>query len=108
MEHAKHGFIIAVTSLVMGFVLSMVVSSVFPILFGDSGRNMAVLINFLSIIIGIIELERAKYWGLLYSLGYFYGLILIGQYLMESWEWIMYCLIIGLYVVQKIIRKARI
>jgi predicted tellurium resistance membrane protein TerC len=108
MEHAEHGFLSSIIGLVMGFVLSIVVSSVFPILFGDNGRNMAVLINFLSIIIGLIELERAKYWGLLYSLGYFFGLILIGRYLMESWEWIMYCLIIGIFMVQKVIRKARI
>jgi hypothetical protein len=108
MEHAEHGFLSSIIGLVMGFVLSIVVSSVFPILFGGNGRNMAVLINFLSIIIGLIELERAKYWGLLYSLGYFFGLILIGRYLMESWEWIMYCLIIGIFMVQKVIRKARI
>lgn len=108
MEHAEHGFATAVVGLVMGFVVSMVVSSIFPALFGEGGRNMAALINFLSIIIGIIELERAKYWGLMYSLGYFFGLILIGRYLMEGWELIMYCLIIGLYVVQKIMRKVGI
>ena len=108
MEHAEHGFITAVVGLVMGFVLASVVSSVFPILFGENGRNMAVLINFLSIIIGLIELERAKYWGFLYSVGYLSGLILMGRYLMESWEWTIYCLIIGLFMVQKIIRKARI
>lgn len=105
MEHAEHGFVTAVTGLFMGFILSIVVSSVFPTLFGDNGRNIAVLINFLSIIIGLIELERTKYWGLLYFLGYFSGLILIGRYLMESWEWMVYCLIIELYIVQKIIRK---
>jgi uncharacterized membrane protein len=87
--------------LIVGFTISAMVSSVFP-------RGLVVLVDFLSIIIGLVELERAKYWGLLYSLGYLLGLILIGRYLMESWELIIYCLIVGLYVVQKIVRKAKI
>jgi uncharacterized membrane protein len=105
MEHAEHGFMAAAIGLISGFVLSIVVSSVFPALFGESGRNLAVLINFLLIIIGVVELERAKYWGLLYSLGYFFGLILMGRYIMESWELIMYCIIVGLYIIQKVARK---
>lgn len=108
MEHAEHGFIKAVMGLISGFVFSIVVSSVFSTTMGDTGKNLAVLFNLLSIMIGIVQLERAKYWGLVYSLGYFSGLILIGQYLMESWELTLYSLIIGLYIVQKIIRKAGI
>jgi len=105
MEHAEHGFMAAAIGLISGFVLSIVVSSVFPALFGESGRNLAIRINFLLIIIGVVELERAKYWGLLYSLGYFSGLILIGRYIMESWELIIYCLIVGLYIIKKVAGK---
>ena len=108
MEHAEHGFIKAVMSLVSGFILSVLVSSVFSSTMGNTGKTLAVLVNLLSIIVGIVQLERAKYWGLLYSLGYFPGLIVIGQYLMEDWEWALYCLIIGFYIVQKVIRRARV
>ena len=107
MEYAKHGFTKAVMSLVSGFILSIVVSSVFSPTMGNTGKTLTVLVNLLSIIVGIVQLERAKYWGLLYSLGYFLGLFVIGQYLMEDWEWALYCLIIGFYIVQKVIRRAR-
>ena len=86
MEHAKHGFLTAIMGLVLGFIFSIVVSSVFSTAMGDTGKNLAVFANLLSIMMGIVQLERAKYWGLLYSLGYFSGLILVGQYLMENWE----------------------
>ncbi|RLG98942.1 hypothetical protein DRO19_03600 [Candidatus Bathyarchaeota archaeon] len=107
MEHAEHGFTKAVMSLVSGFILSIVVSSVFSSVMGNTGKTFAVLVNLFSITVGIVQLERAKYWGLFYSLGYFLGLIAIGQYLMESWEWFLYCLIIGFYISQKVVRKAR-
>jgi hypothetical protein len=105
MEHVERGFRKAATGLISGLFFSILVSSVFSAMVGDAGRNLAFLVNLASVMIGIVELERAKYWGLFYSLGYFSGLILLGQYLMESWELMIYSLIIGLFIAQKITRK---
>lgn len=108
IEYAEHGVIKAVTSLVFGFILSALINSIFPSTMGEGGKILAVFINALLTIAGIIQLEKAKYWGLSYSLGFFLGLIIIGQHLMEIWEWSLYFLIILLYIILKFVRKAGI
>ena len=72
---------------------------------GESGKSIMPLINFVSMLWGIIQFERAKYWGLMYSFGYFAGLFFIGKYLMEPLEQFAYLAILGVYIIQKFLRK---
>ena len=104
MEHAEYGFKKAVAGLISGFVISVVVSS---FLSTNNDESLIMLFNLASLMIGIIQLERAKYWGLLYSTGYFFGIFIIGRYLMSEFEFMIYLLIIGFYVLQKIVRKIK-
>lgn len=89
----------------VGFLTSAIVSAVLPAAMPGAGNGIAVLFNLFSIIIGIESLQKAKYWGLMYSVGYFLGLALIGRYFMESWEYPIYLLVIGFYILMKIWRK---
>ena len=100
MPDMGNGLITAITGTVMGFVASAVVSAAL-----GSGNGLAVLFNLISIIVGIESLKSAKYWGLLYSAGYFMGIALIGKYFMEPWEYPIYLLVIGFYIFLKISRK---
>jgi hypothetical protein len=70
-----------------------------------AGNGLAVMFNLLSTIVGIEGLQKAKYWRLMYSLGYFAGIAFIGKYFMESWEYPIYLLVIGFYIFLKITRK---
>jgi len=78
----ENGLITAVTSSVIGLVTSAVVSAVLPASMSGTGNGLVVLFNLFSILVGIGSLQRAKYWGILYSVGYFSGILLIGKYFM--------------------------
>ncbi len=99
------GLITAIMGTVFGFVASAVVSAVLPATMPGSGNSIAVLFNLVSIIVGIGSLQSAKYWGLLYSVGYFAGIALIGKYFMEPWEYPLYLFIVGFYIFLKLTRK---
>jgi hypothetical protein len=100
MPDCEDGFKALIVSLLGGLVLSFVVSSVF-------NATWAFLFNLFSILLGLVQIERSKFWGLSYALGYFGGLLLFGGYFMENWEYLIYILVIGAYIVQKIIRYIR-
>ncbi|MEM2146818.1 MAG: hypothetical protein QW279_15755 [Candidatus Jordarchaeaceae archaeon] len=100
MPDMGNGLMTAITGTILGFVASAVVSAVL-----GAGNGLAVLFNFLSIIVGIGSLQSAKYWGLLYSAGYFAGIALIGKYFMEPWEYPLYLFIVGFYIFLKLTRK---
>jgi hypothetical protein len=106
-EEVENGLKAAVAGLSIGFVWSVLFYAFVKSAMGESGNNIAFLMNLASILIGVVQLERARYWGLIYSFGYFGGLFLVGNYFMEGWERQAYLLIIGLYIVQKIARKVR-
>jgi hypothetical protein len=97
MPDIGDGLYTAITSTIVGFVISLVAGVLFP--------SLAVFFNLLSIVVGIASLQSTKYWGILYSVGYFIGIALIGRFFMESWEFPLYLLIIGLYIFLKITRK---
>jgi len=105
MPDMGNGLMTAITSSVLGFVISAVVSAVLPATMSGSGNGLAVLFNLVSILVGIGSLQSAKYWGILYSVGYFGGIFLIGRYFMEPWEYPIYLFVIGFYIVMKILRK---
>lgn len=90
---------------ILGFLASAVVSAVLPATMPGAGNGLAVLFNLVSVIVGIGALQSAKYWGLLYSAGYFAGIALIGKYFMEPWEYPIYLFVIGFYIFLKISRK---
>jgi hypothetical protein len=105
MPDIGDGLITAVMGTVLGFVASAVVSAVLPAAMPGSGNGLAVLFNLVSIVVGIGSLQSAKYWGILYSVGYFAGIAIIGKYFMDPWEYPLYIVIIAFYIVLKITRK---
>jgi hypothetical protein len=104
-EGIGRGLKAALTALFIGLVLSALLSTLGASMMGESGKSITVLINFASMLWGIVQFERAKYWGLMYSLGYFVGLFFIGKYLMEPLEQFAYLAILGVYIIQKFLRK---
>jgi hypothetical protein len=107
MPDFEDGFKALFISLVLGFALSAIVSSFLEASIGESGKSMALLINLLFTFMGLIQLERSKYWGLSYTVGYFCGLVLFGGYFLEGWESSIYFLVIALFIVQKVLRKLK-
>ncbi len=107
MPDMGDGLKTAIMGPTLGFLASAVVSAVLPATIPGTGNSLAVLFNLVSIILGIGALQSAKYWGMLYSAGYFAGIALIGQYFMEPWEYPIYLSIIGFYIFLKISRKLR-
>lgn len=100
MPDFEDGVTALIVSLVGGLALSYIIS-------GFLGTAWASLFNILSILFGLMQLERAKYWGVSYTLGYFGGLLLFGGYFMESWEYPIYILVIGAYIALKFLKKIR-
>lgn len=105
MPDVGSGLKTAIVGPVIGFLVSAIVGSSLTAAMPGSGNGLVVTFNLLSIIIGIESLQKAKYWGLMYSLGYFSGIALIGKFFMESWEYPIYLLVIGLYIFLKITKK---
>ncbi len=99
MPDLGDGLTTAIVGPLLGFVASAVVSAVLP------GSGLVILFNLFSILVGIISLQNAKYWGVMYSAGYFIGLLLIGKYFMEPWEYPIYLVIIGFFIFLKVTRK---
>jgi hypothetical protein len=105
MPDIGNGLITSIMGAVLGVVASASVSALLPAAAPGAGSNLAVLFNLFSIVFGLSSLQSAKYWGLMYSAGYFIGIALIGKYLMEPWEYPIYLLVIGFYIFLKITRK---
>jgi hypothetical protein len=105
MPDIEDGLKTAIIGSILGFVMSVVVSAILSTAIPGTGSSLAIIFNLLSIIIGIESLQKANYWGLTYSLGYFAGIAFIGKYFMESGEYPVYLLIIGFYIALKISRK---
>ncbi len=99
MPDLGDGLKTAIIGPLLGFIASAVVSAAFP------GSGLVILFNLLSILVGIISLQNAKYWGVMYSAGYFVGLLLIKKYFMEPWEYPIYLVIIGFFIFLKLTRK---
>jgi hypothetical protein len=107
MPNFEDGFKALLFALVGGLILSYAVPAVLQAIMGESEKNIAVLINILLILLGLAQLERSKYWGITYTLGYLLGLAFFGSLFMENWEYPIYLLVTGLYLIQKIVRKIR-
>jgi hypothetical protein len=104
MPDFEDGVKALVVSLVGGFVVSLVASSLLEGTMGESGKATALLFNLLFTFVGLSQIERAKFWGITYTTGYIIGLILFGAYFMESWELLIYFIVIGLFLTQKLLR----
>ncbi len=94
-----------VTGMIIGFILSVALSSTLSSMSGETGKSLSVLVNVPIILIGLIQIDRAKHWSISYILGYFLGLLILGRVLMEDWEVLIYLLLIGGYLGQKLLRK---
>lgn len=105
MPGIGNGFTTAITGSVVGFVTSMLVSAILPVALPEMGSSVALLFNIVAILIGIESLHKAKHWGILYTVGYIAGVLIIGKYFMESWELVIYALVVGGYLILKIKNK---
>ena len=103
MPGAKHGFAAAVSSSILGFVIGVLVNSL-----SKSLPGMAVIkavFNVLSIV-SLVELaERAKYWGITYTLGYLFGIALVGRIFSSWWEVLLSTILLFVYLTLKIANK---
>ena len=103
MPGAEHGFAAAVSSSILGFAIGVLVNSL-----PESLPGVAVIkdaFNILSIV-GLVELvERANYWGITYTLGYLFGLALVGRIFSSWWEVLLSTIFLFAYLTLKITNK---
>lgn len=101
MPGPQHGFAAAITDIVVGVIFSAIITQIG----GEIGGIMLFLFSLLSIISMIELFSRMNHWSLAYLFGWIFGLILLGPYLLSTWE-IMLSLMIGvIYAVLKGSRK---
>ena len=79
MPGIESGFKTAVATMVMGFTISAVLGAL-------GMYELRSLFNILSVLGIIATIESANYWGIMYTLGHFTGIALIGQYFLSTWE----------------------
>jgi len=104
MPSAEHGLKKAVVGMTSGFALSYVINAI-SVSQVYVGETIIIMFNLLAILSMLSTFENMNYWSLPYSLGYFMGLSLLGRFFMESWELILYSLVILLYIIRKMSRK---
>ena len=106
MPRAEHGFKRAMIAMVMGFIFSAILDTMTPVI-GLDTTLIRVGFNMLAISASLITYRNANYWGISYTLGYFLGLLVFGNFFMEPWELLLYAGIMGFYLVLKGGRRAR-
>ena len=103
MPGAKHGFAAAVSSSILGFVIGVLINSLSESLPVVAVRKA--VFNILSIV-GLVELvERANYWGITYTLGYRFGIALVGRIFSSWWEVLLSTILLFVYLTLKIANK---
>ena len=78
MPDAGHGFQRAIITLIVGVVVSLVVRAMLE---SFELENLAIIVSVLiygiSIFLIIALSEKMKYWGFMYTIGWFFGLIIM-------------------------------
>jgi|YelNatPaOPRAMG01_1025707.scaffolds.fasta_scaffold27027_3 hypothetical protein len=96
---AEYGFKRALTEVIMGLVLSYIVSA-----FVSSGLippQYKLLFDLINVLAIISLIQVVPYWGTAYLLGWLIGMgIMIQSGILEVWEFLIY-LIIGIVVLTK-------
>lgn len=103
MPHAQQGYKAAISSLVIGFIVPIMLD-----VFVDQGLISPLIGALLSIlsIVGVIEMSlNMNYWGISYLGGWLFGMVLIGPHLMTGFELLVHLIIGGLYIGLKMYRK---
>jgi len=102
----EHGIKAAIRGSITGFVLSALISALSMSL-GPSGYGIVVVFNLFAIIFTLTQSEKMKYWSLSYTVGYFFGILLFGRFLMEGWELALYLMIASPIMARKIWKKIK-
>lgn len=106
MPGAEHGFLRALMAMITGAIVSILVQSLALAFLGEAGKIAVTFITAVFVVIlALAQLGKVNYWSLTYLLGYFSALILLGTYLMEYWEFVLYLILFGIILVLKIARK---
>lgn len=103
MPGASQGFRTALLTMVFGIELSAIISGM-----GEQIPNIntwRAVLDLFAVLGVIATIENVNYWGISYTLGYFCGIMFLGNYLLQPWEMWLMLLVLGVYLVIKILRK---
>jgi len=99
----EHGFKRAAVDLLSGTLSSIFINMLSTTL--EFSEVTTVIFNFIGIISMLTLFEKMKYWSLLYSLGYFTGILPLGRFLMEDLQLVLCSVVLLSYILVKAIRK---
>ena len=103
MPGASEGFKTSLIAMLGGLIISVAISGL-----GDEIPNIQLLkavFDILAILGFISTIENANFWGIMYTIGYLAGITLFGKFLLPAWETQLFTLVLGAYIVLKVINK---
>ena len=103
MPSIERGFERAATDLISGTISSVIINAVLPSL--EIPEIVIVIFNFIGITSMLTLFEKMEYWSLLYSLGYFMGILLLGRFLMEGLQLTLFLVVLLSCILVKAVRK---
>ena len=104
MHTLENGLDSSVSGLINGTLQSTVILALSATL-ASSGPVVQLGLTLMALV-GLRELvDRANYWGISYTMGWGFGFILVAPYVLSGWEYYSTGLIIGMYLVIKLIHK---
>ena len=98
MPGAEAGFKTAAMTMMTGFMVSAILGAL-------EMYELRSLFNILSVFGIIATFENTNYWGIMYTIGHFLGIALVGRYFLATWEILVMVAIFIFYIVLKISRK---
>jgi hypothetical protein len=102
MPSAEYGFMRVITEGVSGLFTFLLIKAVIT----NSGYgNLAILLNVLSIVAIIGLVDVVPFWSITYLIGWLFGVLLVGPYLMDWWGVLLYSVIGVVFLFIKIGHK---
>lgn len=99
MPSASHGFQRVMAEGVPGLITYTLLSQMLV----ASGHSYGIFfLNIISILSIVVLYDKMTYWSLAYIIGWAFGLSLLGSYLFEWWELLIYLVITGIALYVKI------
>ena len=103
MPGASQGFRTALLTMVGGIIISVIINGMDEQI--PNIHTWKAIFDLFAVLGVITTLENANYWGIMYTLGYFMGIAFLGKHLLQTWEMWLILLVLGAYLLLKIIRK---
>lgn len=97
MPNLENGFTTAITTMLIGGILTAMIASMMP--------ELLPFFNILAIIGLITMFENANYWGINYTLGWLIAYLFVGRAFIGVAEFSLSLGIFGLYILNKLLNK---